>query len=234
MQAKPTPEQIEFLLANQHRPGWWQVYPAVNPAVGSPLEDSRNASTYATSFAILALQELLQRGFIPDAQEQRVQEAISKGRNWLLSTTIPGSPGRWKDYPNGQDGHVSIGISGVALHALHRTPGPSPTANDADWMGQLPTGLPPPGEVAVTGQEVQVSPGKWIPDSTHMFAFPWTLIGTVDAYPQGTIAQRVQALKLFGEIPAQQDAVRSEMRGEPWAAAEFLIGLRYVRGDDVL
>lgn len=234
MQVRPSQEEIEFLLANQHRPGWWQFFPASGPLKSAAPEDPRNASTYATSFSILALQELLKRNLVPGPDEQRLRAAIAKGRNWLLSSTIPGKPGRWKDYPNGEDGHESIGISGIALHALHRTPGPLPLVNDADWMAQLPTEMPHAAEVAISGQPVHITADEFARDGTHMFAFPWLLVGTVDAYPQGNLIQRTQALRLLSDAPREQDGLRMEAQGKPWVAAEFLIALRYLRGDDVL
>ena len=234
MQVKPAPEEIEFLLDNQHRSGWWQFYHSSDAPSSVTVEDPRNASTYATAFCLLALQELLERRLFPESQEQQMRDAIARGRNWLLSNTIPGEPGRWKDYPNGEDGLISVGISGIALHTVHRTPGPAPSANDSDWMAQLPAILPQANDVSISGQPVQITKNDSTRDATHMFAIPWLMVGTRGAYSQGTLAQRAQALRLFSEVPLQQDGIRAEVQGKPWAAAEFLIGLRYLRGEDVL
>jgi hypothetical protein len=234
MQIKPGAEEIEFVLSNQRRPGWWQFFPASGRQKSEAVEDPRNASTYATSFSILALQELLNRNLIPAVEEGRIKGAIAKGRNWLLSNTIPGQPGRWKDYPNGEDGHVSIGISGIVLHAIHRTAGVPPVENDGDWMARLPEQLPRAGDVAISGQPVQITVNEFARDGTHMFAFPWLIVATIDAYPQGDLVQRAQALALLNQTPREQDGVRFEADRKPWVAAEFLIGLRYLRGDDVI
>ena len=234
MGAQPSPEEVSFLLDNQHKAGWWQVFPAVGALRSKAVEDPRNASTYATSFSIFALQELLKRKLITEGQQPRAERAIAKGRSWLLTNTVPGQPGRWKDYPNGNDAHVSIGISGIALHALHRTPGLPPTASDADWMAQLPTDLPAAGDVFISGQSNGITLTEFARDGTHMFAFPWLIVGTIDAYPQGNLAQRAQAIRLMNDTPREGDAIRLEARNKSWVAAEFLIALRYLRGDDVL
>ncbi|HKF05027.1 MAG TPA: hypothetical protein VKB49_22095, partial [Candidatus Sulfotelmatobacter sp.] len=146
MGARPRVEQIDFVLHNQHVAGWWSMYPAS--------DDPRNASTYATSFSIWALAELSRRNLIDKPQEAPVVEAISRGRTWLLDNTVDGRPGLWKDYPNGEYGEESIGVSGVALHALHRTTGPAPIINDSDWMAHLPATLPMPKEDTSSAQTV--------------------------------------------------------------------------------
>jgi len=234
LEVRPSPEEVAFLLDNQHRAGWWQVYPAVGALRSKALEDPRNASTYSTSFSIFALQELLKHKLITEVQQPRLEKAIAKGRSWLLSNTVPGQPGRWKDYPNGDDAHVSIGISGIVLHSLHRTPGLPPTVNDTDWMAELPADLPAAGDVLISGEPVRITLTEIARDGTHMFAYPWLIIGTLDAYPQGDLAQRAQAIRLMNDTPRERDAVRLEAQNKSWVAAEFLIALRYLRGDAVL
>jgi hypothetical protein len=226
MRAKPTEEEVEFVLRNQHRPGWWPIYPA--------LDNPRNASTYATAFSTWSLEELLERDLIPVSQIQRATEAMQRGRNWLFNNTVPGRPGRWKDYPNGEYGIESIGISGLVLHVLHRTPGPSPSASDVDWMIDLPSDLPAPKDTFSSGQTVYVTDQHATEDPTHNFAFPWLIIGTADAYGRGSLSQRAQACRLFHQIPEKRQAIATELRDMPWLASEILISLRHLQGDDVI
>lgn len=226
MGVRPRPDEIDFILGNQHVAGWWSMYPAS--------DDPKNASTYATSYAIWALAELLRRDLTDKSQEERVKNAINKGREWLEDNTVPGKKGVWKDYPHGDYGEESISVSGLALHALHRTPGPLPTANDAYWMAHLPSILPMPKDDTSSSTTVITKEFGPSADSTHHFKLPWVLIGTVDAYPAGNIAQRARAARLFHQVSDRRDSIRNDLHDMPWLQAETLIALRYVRGDDVI
>ena len=226
MGVRPRPDEIDFILGNQHVAGWWSMYPAS--------DDPMNASTYATSFAIFALAELLRRDLTDKSQEERVKSAIHRGREWLEDNTVPGKKGMWKDYPHGEYGEESISVSGLALHALHRTPGPPPTASDAYWMANLPSVLPMPKEDTSSSATVITKQFGASADSTHHFKLPWVLIGTVDAYPAGTIVQRARAARLLHQVSDRRESIREELHGMPWLQAETLIALRYVRGDDVI
>jgi hypothetical protein len=226
MRAKPTEQELEFVLRNQHRPGWWPIFPA--------LDNPKNASTYATAYCTWSLEELLERDLIPASQKQRAIEAMQRGRNWLFNNTVPGRPGRWKDYPNGEYGQESIGVSGLVLHVLHRTPGPSSSASDVDWMIHLPSELPAPKDALSSGQEVYVTAEHAMEDPTHNFTFPWLIIGTTDAYGRGSLSQRAQACRLFHEIPGKRQAIAAELKNMPWLAAETLIALRHLQGEDVI
>jgi hypothetical protein len=226
MKAMPTEQELEFVLRNQHRPGWWPIYPA--------LDNPKNASTYATAFCTWSLEELLERDLIPVSQKQRATEAVQRGRNWLFNNTVLGRPGRWKDYPNGEYGQESVGVSGLVLHVLHRTPGPPPSASDVDWMIDLPSELPAPKDEFSSGQTVYVADQHAMEDPTHHFALPWLIIGTADAYGRGSLSQRAQACRLFHEIPGKRQVIATELRDMPWLAAETLIALRHLQGEDVI
>lgn len=226
MRASPNEQEVAFVLANQHRPGWWPVYPAS--------DNPRNASTYATALCIWGLEELLERDLITGSQKQLAIDAVRKGRNWLMNNTIAEKPGRWKDYPNGEYGHEAIGLSGLALHALHRTPGPSPSANDTDWMANLPFQLPAPQDNFASGQTVYLTDRVATQDPTHYFAFPWVIIATNDAYSRGSLSQKAQAARLFHEIPEKRNEIVTGVKDMPWLAAEILIALRYLEGEIVI
>lgn len=140
-------------------------------------------------------------------------------------------PARRHHFAYGQE---SIGISGLVLHVLHRTPGPSPAANDVSWMIDLPSELPAPKDAFSAGQPVYVTDQRALEDPTHEFSGPWLIIGTADAYSRGSLSQRAQACRLFHEIPGKRHAIATELRDMPWLAAETLIALRHLQGDDVI
>ena len=229
MRVKPTEQEIEFILNNQHRPGWWPIF---YPATDHP----GNASTFATSLCTWALAELLHRDLVPASHKQHVTEAIRKGENWLLDNTLPGKPGRWKDYPNGEYGQESLGVSGLALHALHRSmaiTATTPLAHDVDWMTSLPAELPAPKAGLSSGEAVILTSGS-AGDPTHYFDLPWLIIGTADAYREGSLSQRAQAARLIHKISGERETIIRELKDMPWLAAETLIALRYLQGEDVI
>lgn len=140
----------------------------------------------------------------------------------------------WKDYPTAEYGQESISVSGLVLHVLHRTPGAPPSANDSAWMANLPSKLPAPNDGFSSGQEVIVGEQTAIPDPTHHFLLPWLIIGTADAYHQGSLSQRAQASRLFNEIPEKRRVISAELKDMPWLAAETVIALRQLEGEDIL
>jgi hypothetical protein len=226
MNVKPDPREIQFVLHNQKGAGWWPVFPAT--------DDASNASTYATSLSVWALDELLRRDLIPVQQAKEVQNAVANGREWILDNSIPGKPGRWKDYPGpGLYHEESLGVSGLALHVLHSTTGPAPTAADLYWMANLPNELPPTLENSSSNHIVTTAEGP-VADPTHNFSLPWLLIGTADAYSRGTWSQRSHALRLFHQIPDRRESISRESMGKPWFAAETLLSLRHLLHEDVI
>jgi hypothetical protein len=120
------------------------------------------------------------------------------------------------------------------LHVLHRTPGPLPLAGDQNWMLNLPRELPDPKDTFSSGQTVVNSERAWFNDPTHHFAYPWVIIATVDAYPQGSWRRRAQASRLLHQIPEKREDISTGLRDMPWLAAETLIALRHLRGDHVI
>lgn len=225
MRVAPAERDVESVLKSQHKPGWWAMFPAT--------DDPGNASTYATSLSIWSLQELQRAGLIAAGQKEAVSAAIARGRAWLLDNAVAAKPGRWKDYPSGVYGQESVSVSGLTLHVLHRTPGPEPKASDSYWMSNLPKELPMPKDQTSSAQTVVTVQSGPFGDPTHHFLLPWVVIGTADAYAKGTLSQRAHAAKLFHQIAERRDAI-ADLKNMPWLAAETVIALRYLRGEDVI
>lgn len=226
MGVRPGQQEIDFVLHNQTGAGWWPIFPAA--------DDASNASTYATALSVWALAELLQRNLIDSRQSHDVEIAIANGREWLLNNSVPGKPGRWRDYPGpGLYSEESFGISGLALHVLHHTKGAQPVANDVYWMAHLPAELPSASENSSSNHVVTTPEGP-IADPTHNFSLPWLLIGTADAYGHGTWAERSHALRLFHQIPDRREAISRDINSKPWLAAELLASLRHLLHEDVI
>lgn len=221
MNVKPMEQQIEFVVRNQRRSGWWSLYPASN--------DLRNASTYATAMCTWGLAELSERNLIGQSQKEAVDEAVRRGGAWLQSNNILGQAARWKDYPHGEYGRESLGLSGLVLHVLHRTPGSLPEPSDRYWMANLPADLPEPTDESSSAQLVLSKDFGWLSDPTHQFALPWFITATADAFGKGTLTQRAQAAGLLNQLPEKRETIARDLEDMPWAAAELLISLRHLQ-----
>jgi hypothetical protein len=212
---------IAIILSNQHD-GWW-------PAFSSATDDQANASTYATAWSVLALNEQMRLG-IEEPQLSEVQGMIDRGKGWLLNTKMSGKA-RWLDYPNavGTLGKETIGISGLVVHVLHRL-GADTRDIDAEWMRDLPVEIPKPGDWDANPVFVAMPNTTWVQDNARQLRLPWTIIATVDAYQNGALSDQGRANKWFRQLTNQiGPQVRTLMSSNlSWAAAELTIALRYL------
>jgi hypothetical protein len=225
LERRASKEQIQTFLDNQKKPGgWWTTYPASS--------DNVFASTYATAISVLALREQLQLGLENSEQENKVKEAIQLGRSWLLQTHKGNA--RWSDYPFNNDQQESVGMSGLVLHVLHQT-NSNNTQNlqelDQLWLENLPfIGTDAKDKV----QSIIFSMGNT--DATKNYTVQWAIIGTVDAYQNGTAYQKAKTrawmdIFVFNNIEELTDSVIGEM---DWTAAELLDAFRYLDGDKLI
>jgi hypothetical protein len=215
----------DFLLTNQKPDGWWPIYPAQN--------SDRNASTYATAIVALALANYKEETQLTANDQVRIQNAIAGGVGWLRRQQVDGV---WKDYPKAPDGIPSLSLSALALHAIHRL---DPSNYDAQlstkWLDRLPTELPPSAlEYDSSAHPVFLLNGELAKDSVRYLLVPWEIVATVDAFPDGTVMQKVKALDWFTRALEKVRGLESTLDEQTWQVAEGLIALRSARGDPPL
>jgi hypothetical protein len=219
-------EFLTFLLRNKKPDGWWPIFPAE--------ERPENASTYATAMAILALKEHLDNGLVKPQNQREVANALSGGKAWLLATQSPGEA-RWFDYPNVSEKKKSLSISGLVLHVLHRL---DPNLNpvfDQLWLQSLPETLPVPSTFEISAHAVRIdATGTVAVDHVRYYITPWIIIGTVDAFKNGTATEKVRAITAVSQILQNMHEFQRDALQFPWVGAEFLISLRYLRGESVV
>ena len=220
LKASPTREQIAFILDRQNPAGWWPLY--------YPLSVSeRNASTYATAYAVLALYEYLGVGVSENGDQEKIRLAIQRGQRWLIESNIDGSASWW-DVPNCPEGRkTSIGLSGLVLHVLHRTRASASDLDNLDklWRQRLPDLLP---EVSDNVESTAVLENNIKEDAKNL-KMPWAIIATTDAYAGGTDVQKEQAVNWMSDIINNIDRTLPEVTGKPYfIKAELLISLRYL------
>jgi len=63
---------------------------------------------------------------------------------------------------------------------------------------------------------------------------PWELIATADAFQDGNITEKAEALDWFSKALKRFQEQEPTLDDFPFAAAESLIALRYVRGSSIL
>jgi hypothetical protein len=210
--------EIDFLLAAQGAEGGWPLFAGAEP--------KRFASSYATAAVILALHELSARESDP-ARRERIGAALSRGAGWLKSRAASGRA-RWADYPDSPElRREYLGLSGFVLFALHRTGTPGLQALDRDWMDQLPEETPALHADEASGRAVQVGT-RYYPDDTLYRALPWTIVATMNAYPNASIAGKVRAARWLERALEPGAPVHALVGSEPDAGllAEALFALR--------
>jgi hypothetical protein len=210
--------EIEFLLSTQSEDGAWPIFAGADA--------KRFASSYATAAAILALHEQSAREKDP-ARRERIAAAVSRGSGWLKSRAVAGRA-RWADYPDTPgEKKEYLGLSGFVLFALHRTGASGLAALDRAWISDLPEETPTIHADEASGRAVWVGKRPY-PDDTLYRALPWTIVATVQAYPNASIFGKVRAARWLERALAPGAQVYALLGSEPDAAlvAEALFALR--------
>jgi hypothetical protein len=211
-------QTVRFLLKEQDPDGWWSVFP-VNG-------QQTFASVYGTAWAVLGLRAYLESGSIPASQKTRVEQAIQRASAWILSKRQRGQA-RWATYPNAAEPRASLAASGLALHLLHRLGSEDVAAIDVLWLSDLPS-LPPSVYQSETAAAwIDGTEGRF-EDTLAQLTLPWAIIGTVDAYSNGSISQRANAVSWLEAAlldPSMRDA---DTQLPNWWRAELLVSLNYL------
>lgn len=205
--------EIGFLLREQNDQGSWPMFEGV--------KSYEHASAYTTAWALIGLHA--QRQLVDQAQQQLIDEAIERGRAWLLRVGEPGA--RWRAYPALAGSSVSESISGTVLHALHLLGTKSLTTLDDEWLQKLPR-VPEAGAVEHVYVVTQTPLGE-IHDNSEQVILPWMLAATVDAYANGGLLNRAQALRWIERALSSPDVLAGERLKDSWTRAELLYGLQY-------
>jgi hypothetical protein len=216
-----TSEEIEDVLKRQGETGWWAMFPS--------LPDEANASTSATAWTALALHHQLEKELIAPEQRDAVKEAVERSTHWLTRRAVPGAA-RWTEYPPDQTFERTIdylAASALVVHTLHVVA--ASRAFDNLWLDQLPQRVPGPIENEVAKGFVFRSKTQFTLDDVRHYPFPWMLRATVEAYANGTTAQRARAL-LWLEEAFKRPLRQEDFRTEFWTMAETLFALRQVQG----
>lgn len=209
-------EQLAFLTEAQKDEGWWPVYPS---------EDREEyASTYATAWAMLGLNEQLHRRQVPARQIEGVTEAVRRGSSWLVNHRIP-DRARWYDYPFDVDRRISESLSGLVIYTLHQVGTLDLQDIDRQWLGGLPPSPPKAETCEVRNVWTDTLDGPQM-EAYCQLTLPWQLIATTHAYGHGTAMQKAVAMIWVEDVLNETDILHSETIKGDWIRAETLIALR--------
>jgi hypothetical protein len=214
-------EDVEMLLSDQNRDGWWGVY------VGTT--ESKFASTYATSVAMIAICDAARDKESMIELQPRMREAIRKASEWLR---VKRRTSLWMDYPN-RNGTLRPALTGVVLSALARAEeclGNEFSAElqdfNRDYLTSLRVERVPPEFAEVAG--LNVHDNKM--DHVRVYQYPSQSLGVAYAYSSGYLRQRAEAISWLDATSDEMMYARNIAREQPWVAAEYLIALDKLLG----
>jgi hypothetical protein len=209
-------KDLDSILSLQGDGGWWPTY--------AEAKEERFASTYATAWMLWGLLSQREHHLIPADQRERVDNAISSARAWLLTTRK--TNGRWANYPNLRGSPESAGIAGLVLHVLHKSDAKQLTELDRAWLENLPV-LDPKQPVENVYIELKAPTRVYI-DEISQVPIPWSIVATIDAYPNGDVLDRVRAVRWLQGALRQDTVLKADANDNNWWRAELLYGLRYL------
>lgn len=212
-------EAEDFLIGNQKFGGWWPLHP-------STLQ-KKNASTYATVWAIFALNEHVKYGHFTGDNKNKINEIITKGLSWIRKNKIE-NQARWYDYPNNTKRIESVSVSGLVLNLLHEIYSDKELKEiDQQWLNDLEYSLTSASEAEISDVYIQLETGDLDFDKTRHYKLPWALMATTDAYFNGSLLQKAKALRWIERI-IRAELADSSVLAHNWIAAELLISLKHL------
>jgi hypothetical protein len=220
LNSAPSPDKVRFLLDVQSDEGWWPMFLYPKP------ERRENASTYATAFSLLALNELLSRQLLSPEQIDPVNDTIRRGSSWLLGRRISGQA-RWWDYPLSGNRKISLSLSGLVIYTLHHLSKDSFVELDRQWLAELPESLPSADACEISLVWTVTLDGPY-QDHNCQLTLAWLLAATADAYPRGTWIQKATAIAWVERVLNETNILQSETLPENWKRAEALISLKHL------
>jgi hypothetical protein len=101
---------------------------------------------------------------------------------------------------------------------------------DQAWLENLPQTIPLSIEYEIADRYINTADGR-IRDGIRQLRLPWLIIATVDAYPNGTLTQRVVATRWIERALNETDLLQIGAGGPlNWNRAETTIAMKYLIG----
>jgi hypothetical protein len=152
---------------------------------------------------------------------------VRRGASWLRGQAIAGR-GRWADYPawpKAKERRELVSISGFALYVLHRVGAQGLADLDREWLANIPAEIPEARRGETSGKVVKIGSRTYRDDSLY-HGLSWAILGTLSAYSNGSIPDRVRAVQWLERALGPGGSIHALKGTEGPIAAEALLALR--------
>src|SRR5262249_7986289 len=205
---------IDYLLKHQNSAGWWPMFPESGA--------SQYPSVYATSWMTLGFTRHRAAGLIPAERRAAVDDAIRRSSMWLMRSR---DGARWEAHPGVPDTDTPEALSGFTLHVLHQAGSLDLTDVDRAWLDSLPKANLEPTSLDKHYMVLPFGGRRSAIDHVVEVRLPWILLGTADAFANGTVAQKARTLKWMEQVLRDPSVRNADTQGFDWVRAELLIGV---------
>lgn len=220
--------EINFLVQSTNKSGGWPMFPSEG-------DDSHYGSTYATAWAGLALHEQAHRAWLQPEQAKQCRAAVATAARWL-QYNAKHLNGLWKFYYNyPQQNEISWSNSGLVIHFFHHLNRGTLRQEPIDiryydqaWLAKLPIEPPLADSFESWNLDVPIKGKKSFRENVRCLKLPWVIIATADAYPNGTLRQRMKALEFTDNLLYRLPTIENECSQQSWMLAELAIALRHL------
>jgi len=218
LKERASPEELQGLIAQQADDGSWPIYYSSDVVL-------ENASTYATTLAVLALDA--QRPFLGVAERKQIDSSVQRAVSWLLATR-DGSSGGWSDYPLSQHRIQSHALSGMVVYALSRVEAPArTTAIFRTWIANLPAYPEKPSELEVSNTRLSKAGDLVIWDRSRYVVVPWVALGVKAAYRSADWYSRARGYMYVQEF-VYDNLLSTDVLSLGFVASEVLLSLSVI------
>ncbi len=218
---------LDFLIQHQLENGAWSMLPIEKKL-------TEFSSTYATCHVIRALHNALPNIDNPITRNI-INTSIDKGAKWLLANRSDTSKTVWEDYPNDKrkQAQESLSISGLVVHTLNLTHYASTSIN-RQWLNDLPlyqSATPiffrQQNDVFyyLNSKNTSLATTR---DGTRHLVIPWQIIAIVDAYKDGSFAEKLNA-NMWLDNAINNLNYKEIKNNQIFMQAEIFIALRYLQ-----
>lgn len=233
----PADDTVAYLIkARRTSDGAWGVYEVP--------DYPENASTYATAWAVIALNTWSSSSSATGTLKNEAIAASARAVSWLASRHV-GDTWTWSDYPQyPAEGTPSISLTGLVVHVLAKTQSERSGYEFKDIAAGSIAGL---SGTAYTPWAKEVSGAVLIveknanssfkpKDTVRYYILPWTLIQIADTYKHSGFRARIMAIQYVDDVLKKLEGYSAQMSAEsrPWIAAEYLMALRYLLGEEII
>ncbi len=183
---------LDDILNKQNASGYWAMF------AGVP-DNTQNASTYATTVALMAILVHRDSGFLEGDRRIKADRAIENASRWLVRTYNYTEKG-WMDYPNSNEGRtLSLGLTAQTVWTLHKSLPTGQLARIDKTFLERDDLAPKMKDFDISDVAVYFDKRTLDYDNTRYARHPWTLLALREGYPNYSNKERVRMRVLLAK-----------------------------------